>query len=157
MLSLSSLQSDPGMAFVDGAFLSNPQGTMKAHLKAWFKSGRPKPPGWAYVRYWIGPLKALTFSFAKPTTDFTFTSTLGTIMHLLLLPHLFPTSLYLSPSLSFPHLLYCVSGRSTASVCFESFSFHRESLGLRGLQPLGKDWDVIFDILQKTTRSICLS
>lgn len=82
---------------------------------------------WAYVRYWIGPLKALTFSSAKPTTDFTFAATLGTIMHLLSPPFFSYLSLSLALSLCFPHLLYCVSVRSTASACFESFSFHRNA------------------------------
>ncbi len=104
-------------------------------------------------RYWIGPLKALTFSFANLTTDFTFAATLGTIMHLL--PPIFSyLSLSLSLSLCFPHLLYCVSVRSTASACFESFPFHRnayvwEACCLRGETEMSslifcRKWQVLY-------------
>lgn len=61
----------------------------------------------AYARYPIGPLKPMTFSFAKPTTDFTLQLPWGQLcisfFHFALI------------SLSLSFRICCVSGRSAAS------------------------------------------
>lgn len=128
MLFLSSLQSDPGMAFVDEAFLSNPQGTMKAHLKAWFKSGRTKPPGLGICAVLNRPSESTDLFFCQTNNRFHFCCYLGDNYASAFSPIFFlPLSISRSLSLCFPHLLYCVNVRSTASACFESFSFHRNA------------------------------
>ncbi len=90
---------------------------------------------WAYVRYWIGPLKALTFSSAKPTTDFTFAATLGTIMHLLSPPFFS----YLSLSLSlFPTFVVLCECKVNCLGVLWIILVSQECLRLGGLQLRGK-------------------
>ncbi len=152
MLFLSSLQSDPRRGLCWRSVSLKPSGNNEGSSESLIQEWPSKTT--RLGRYWIGPLKALTFSFANLTTDFTFCCYPWGQLCICSLPF-FLTSLSLfSLSLCFPHLLYCVSVRSTASACFESFPFHRnayvwEACCLRGETEMSslifcRKWQVLY-------------
>lgn len=117
-------------------FSPAPEGATPAHLKASSKSFRPRTAGWfRELVYEIGPLKPMTFSFAKPTTDFTLQLPWGQLcigfFH-------FSRSLCAFVALAEGQLPRIVR-------------ISREFLRMGVVPPLGKHWDVIFDMLCKKT------
>lgn len=132
----------------------NNEGSSESLIQEWPSK---KHHARAYVWYWIGPLKALTFSFAKPTTDFTFAATLGTIMHLLFFSLLlFELSLSFALSLSFSCI--CCIVLAEGQQPWRALNYSREACDWEVLEPLGgkkarcRVWYVT-----ELSYSICLS
>ncbi len=138
MLFLSSLQSDPGMAFVDEAFLSNPQGTMKAHLKAWFKNGRTKPPGLGICAILNRPSESTDLFFCQTNNRFHFCCYLGDNYASAFSP-IFFLPLSISRSLSrFPTFVVLCECKVNCLGVLWIILVSQECLRLGGLQLRGK-------------------